>query len=218
MKIQEQDPLTRVIVYGTLKRRGALHVYLQDAPFLGTMWVKDHVMMHLGHFPAITEFDGHDSLAEVYQVPMSKIIHELDSVEGVDQDFYRRKEIATPWGPGMVYYQPGRNLRRGTKIVVNGIWLGPNSLSEPWLGDTAEEGFVNYQPTCSRRLSLAYPSGDVPSNVLDSLWRRFVSPYHTAGVPALPAPPVPPVYTPPPPPIHYPTIDIKVGPGFEDAA
>lgn len=77
--------MPNVFVYGTLKRGGGLHRYLEDSTFLGEARTHpDFTLYSLGWFPAMVvarEGEKTGVKGEVYDVdPLT--LRELDSVEG----------------------------------------------------------------------------------------------------------------------------------------
>lgn len=88
--------MTRVFVYGTLKRGGSNHRYLQAQHFLSTATTApDYRMFGLEGYPGLVEVTpgtGLGIVGEVWSVDET-CLAELDRLEGVDEGLYRRGPI-----------------------------------------------------------------------------------------------------------------------------
>lgn len=208
-------PNRLVAVYGTLKQGFGLHDTLRPYTFKGNMWLKNYIMLSLGAYPAAVPYEGYDALAEVYEIT-PETLRTLDQVEGVDSDLYRRQTVVTQWGPAEVYYMPGTRLRENDRIVSSGVWLGPASPCNVWLGTLAEKDMLARGLPACRILSHRHPSGQLDVMALDSL-RRAANLPSNLGQPYR----KPTVYLPPPAVVkeEWPEIDVAAscGPGLEEA-
>ena len=91
--------MTRVCVYGTLKRGGALHSPLDKSKFLGCARLRGYAMLHLGAFPGIVPSDEEASVpkekdfvyGEVFEVT-DEVLDALDQIEGAPT-LYRRNVV-----------------------------------------------------------------------------------------------------------------------------
>lgn len=212
-------PNRLVAVYGTLKQGYMRHASLMPVAKKGNMWIKDHIMVHWGQYPAIIPFEGFDSLAEIYEVSADRM-PVLDSIEGVSTGLYHRKTITTPWGKAEVYFQPAERLKEGHQIISSGVWLGASSPTQKWLGFATETDLLKRQPPACRVLSLRHPSGDLDVMTINSLRKQAALPVPqgTTMPVVYSSTPRDTVYTPPPAPPTYPIIDLAadIGPGFEE--
>jgi gamma-glutamylaminecyclotransferase len=87
--------MTRVFVYGTLKRHGGNHRFLAGQEFLGeAQTVGGHVLYSLGDYPGmVRSTDSTQSvIGEVWNVT-DACLAELDALEGIDEGLYARKPI-----------------------------------------------------------------------------------------------------------------------------
>lgn len=87
--------LTRVFVYGTLKRGDCRHAALADQQFLGVARTQPGYRLYdLGSYPGLVEDESatHCIDGEVYAVTPS-CLHRLDTIEGVDEGLYERRTI-----------------------------------------------------------------------------------------------------------------------------
>jgi len=87
--------MTRVFVYGTLKRGCLNHHYLAGQKFLGSARTGDgYTLYSLGNYPGMvrsTESDRH-VIGEVWAVDPAGLAG-LDKLEGVDEGLYERVPI-----------------------------------------------------------------------------------------------------------------------------
>lgn len=98
--------MTRVFVYGSLKRGRSNHHYLVGQRFLGdARTLRGFRMFDLGGYPGIVaaDADGYPIEGEVWEVD-AECLAQLDRLEGVDEAEYRRQliEIAPPFQQGPV--------------------------------------------------------------------------------------------------------------------
>lgn len=206
----DTSPNRLVAVYGTLKKDYGRYPSLQPIADKGPWWLKDHVMKHVGYYPAVIPFEGYDSLCEVYEVPAERMIA-LDAIEGVSSDLYRRKQVDTPWGKAEIYYQPESRLRNGDDIIPSGVWLGVSTYTQKWHGDAHEAALLKRSVSPSRVLSLRNMDGKLDVMTMQALRKQAALPAQN------PAPAV--HYLPPPAPApKYPIIDLAavIGPGLEE--
>ena len=209
-----------VAVYGTLKKGQRLYdAYLPGKEPEGTIWLKDHVLFHLGEFPAAAPFEGHDVFCEVFKISPTTLKY-LDRVEGVETGFYNRGTFDSPLGLVHFYYQDYEQFESQAgkgevcQHIPNGIWLGRDTYKRMWLGAKFEHPH-SAQPAASRRLALRYPDAQLDAhiwNILNKSTRHGMVepsyvPYNTVS------------YTPPPAPPAQTTYDLGavIGPGIEEA-
>lgn len=95
-------PYTLVFVYGTLKRGGALHRYMEDSVFCGRHVVSGYTLMTpfaVGYVPfMVRKIDGTVE-GEVFLVP-SEVLTQLDMIEGA----YDRTAVITDSGMSVYAY------------------------------------------------------------------------------------------------------------------
>lgn len=98
--------MTRVFVYGTLKRGHGNHLLLCASRFLGKCHTPPAYSLHdLGFFPGLVR-DGHMPIpGEVFEVDHDTLAA-LDVLEGYPR-FYDRELIDTPYGAAWVYVYMG---------------------------------------------------------------------------------------------------------------
>lgn len=205
-----------VAVYGTLKKGQRLYdAYLPGKEPEGTIWLKDHVLFHLGEFPAAAPFEGHDVFCEVFKISPTTLKY-LDRVEGVGTGFYNRGTFDSHLGLVHFYYQDYEQFesQSGTDAVrqhiPNGIWLGRSTYKRMWLGAKFESPH-SAQPPASRRLSLRYPDAKLDAHIWDVLNKStrhgMMEPSYIGGYLPPPAPPPQVVYD----------LAAVIGPGIEEA-
>lgn len=122
--------MSKVLVYGTLKKGLGNHVLLKDAKFLGTTTVRGR-MYSLGAFPGV-RFDQDGSIkCEAYEVD-EPTVKRLDRLEGYrgpgnDDNFYNRVPITFQLNgnneQGEVYEINDPNLdSKGRSVIESGEW------------------------------------------------------------------------------------------------
>jgi len=87
--------MSKVIVYGTLKKGGRLHRYMRDSKFIVDVAVTGYKMYDSGFgYPFIAKGDKHkDSVwGEKYEVS-DDTLKMLDMVEGVDSGLFKRVDL-----------------------------------------------------------------------------------------------------------------------------
>jgi gamma-glutamylcyclotransferase (GGCT)/AIG2-like uncharacterized protein YtfP len=94
--------MTRVFVYGTLKRGGRNHQYLAGQQFLGEAHTAPgYTLYSLGEFPGMVRATGAGQhvTGEVWAVD-DACLRELDALEGVAEGLYERVlvALAPPFG------------------------------------------------------------------------------------------------------------------------
>lgn len=111
--------MTRVFVYGTLKRGDANHRYLSGQSFVGEARTMPlYRMFDLGGYPGIIEAaeDGYDIEGELWDVD-AECLKRLDRLEGIDDGEYSRQviELEPPYHTepveGYVYLRSVDGLR-----------------------------------------------------------------------------------------------------------
>ncbi len=108
----------RLVVYGTLKKGGALHknMELVNAKFIKEAELKDHRMHDMGWYPAIVESPGDKVKVEIYEIP-DESLSVFDRVEGYPT-LYQRKETEL----GVVYYMDNDIDDKYHPIIHDGNW------------------------------------------------------------------------------------------------
>ena len=98
--------MTRVFVYGTLKRGHGNHLLLCASRFLGECHTPPVYSLHdLGFFPGLVSGGQTSITGEVYEVN-DDTLEALDVLEGYPR-FYDRELIDTPYGAAWVYVYLG---------------------------------------------------------------------------------------------------------------
>jgi gamma-glutamylcyclotransferase (GGCT)/AIG2-like uncharacterized protein YtfP len=111
--------LSRVFVYGTLRRDEVNHYLLADARYLGGCSTEPlYKMVNLGSYPGVVKGGGIRIEGEVYEVN-SQQMADLDRLEGYPRD-YTRETIATPWGQAWIYLYRGSLKDR--PVIPDGVW------------------------------------------------------------------------------------------------
>ncbi len=98
--------MTRVFVYGTLKRHGANHAFLAGQKFLGVArTAPGFALFSLGDYPGLVPWpaDRNGITGEVWSVDTA-CLAQLDQLEGTAEGLYRRALIAllAPFQPSTV--------------------------------------------------------------------------------------------------------------------
>ena len=108
----------RLVVYGTLKKGGALHRHMENAnaKFIEESSLKGYRMHDMGWYPAIVEHPDSEVKVEVYEIPKSELPR-FDAVEGYPS-LYQRKETEL----GTVYYMDRELDERTHPIIEDGNW------------------------------------------------------------------------------------------------
>lgn len=87
--------MTRVFVYGTLKRGGSNHRFLAGQHYLGTTrTVAGYTLYSLGDYPGMIRSDdpAHTVTGELWSVDAA-CLAALDELEGVEEGLYTREPI-----------------------------------------------------------------------------------------------------------------------------
>jgi gamma-glutamylcyclotransferase (GGCT)/AIG2-like uncharacterized protein YtfP len=113
--------LTRVFVYGTLRRGEGNHRLLLGARFVGeACTVQGFAMYNLGAFPGLVRASAGSVAGEVYDVDAATLAA-LDRLEGVPT-FYRRERIELEGvGSADGYTLTSRQVR-GCDLIPSGDW------------------------------------------------------------------------------------------------
>lgn len=137
MNFEKNDQ--KVFVYGTLKEDFGNH---ETMKFRGSKLHCKYsgikgIMFHLGNFPAITVQEKRVFImGEIHEVSWNVIL-QLDELEGTSYNHYKRvcDYIA---GIGNVWYYVYSQVRidalQNPKVVPDGLWKGPDTISMPWNG------------------------------------------------------------------------------------
>lgn len=116
--------LTKVGVYGTLKRSGYNSFLLEDSKFLGSFLSEpNYTLYDLGAFPAVVAEGDTAIFFEVYEVD-EQTLQQLNRLEGFlgegnPFNFYDRMEINSPFGAVSIYYMKNAPMGR---VVESGNW------------------------------------------------------------------------------------------------
>jgi len=86
--------MTRLFVYGTLKRGGSNHAYLAGQQFIGqARTVPGFTLIALGDYPGMVRLGADAVDGEIWAVDDERL-KRLDALEGVDVGLYERAPIA----------------------------------------------------------------------------------------------------------------------------
>ncbi len=113
-----------LFTYGRLKRGGENHKHLSDeieegfAQFRGATWVEGFQLYILQDLPVAIPGDG-TIHGELYVIPRSLLLAEIDSVEGFPHTF-DRKQIEIEGNTYWIYYQS--SIPPGAKKIDDGLW------------------------------------------------------------------------------------------------
>ena len=116
--------VTKVAVYGSLRKGLGNHRVLGDSKLIGKEWVPNYEMFSLGSFPGIRNGEG-SIFVEVYKVD-SDTLERLDMLEGYHSkdsvnNFYDKEEVSTKFGDALIYTLQGERYKR-SPIVSSGNW------------------------------------------------------------------------------------------------
>lgn len=117
--------MTKVAVYGSLRKGFGNHGRLQGATFVGeTTTTQPYAMYSLGGFPMV-QLEG----AKIGPVTVEIYDCNADQLRGLDQlegyrgpghnNFYERDEVETGLGTALIYHIEGRE---GRDLVDSGDW------------------------------------------------------------------------------------------------
>ena len=115
--MNKKQEYVNLLVYGTLKRGGALSSHLRNSEFLNEEKVHGFEMFNLGWYPGIKKGPG-TIYGEIYSIPV-ELLSSLDRVEGVPY-LYDREEIITSHGVTYVYVYQG--TPEDGSIIESGVW------------------------------------------------------------------------------------------------
>ncbi|MES9970712.1 MAG: gamma-glutamylcyclotransferase family protein [Candidatus Thiodiazotropha sp.] len=111
--------LSRVFVYGTLRRNEVNHYLLDGARYCGTcLTPPQYKMLDLGAYPGVVKRGDTSIEGEVYEVGAQQMA-DLDRLEGYPHA-YGREVIATPWGGAWIYLYRGSLKDRA--LIPSGVW------------------------------------------------------------------------------------------------
>ena len=117
-----QPKVTRVAVYGSLRRGFHNNLLLNGAEYLGKHVVPEGFrMISLGSFPAVipAEDDSTGITVEVYSVDHNTLCN-LDGLEG-HPDWYKRQKVETPYKRAWMYVMP-KDGYEDRESVESGDW------------------------------------------------------------------------------------------------
>ncbi len=117
--------MTRVAVYGSLRKGFGNHGRLMGAAFVGlTTTTQPYAMYSLGGFPMV-QLEGKEVspiTVEIYDCNAEQL-QSLDYLEGYrgpgHNNFYERDEVETGLGTALIYHIEGRE---GQHLVESGDW------------------------------------------------------------------------------------------------
>lgn len=129
--------MTRVFVYGSLKRGHSNHGLLESAKYVGRdMVLGPFEMYSLGYFPGVVdkgrEADISPIYGEVYEVDKEGLAA-LDLLEG-HPDFYCREKLTTENGVRAwmyVWKMPDR-FPKDEQVIPSGMWSPTDEETEYW--------------------------------------------------------------------------------------
>ncbi|MCG8043516.1 MAG: gamma-glutamylcyclotransferase family protein [Candidatus Thiodiazotropha taylori] len=111
--------ISRVFVYGTLRKNQVNHDLLSSATYLGDHQTQPvYKMFHLGSYPGVVKSGSTSISGEVYLVD-ALTMSQLDRLEGYP-NAYTRELIPTPWGQAWIYLY--RGSLQGRQIIQTGRW------------------------------------------------------------------------------------------------
>ncbi|MCG8017682.1 MAG: gamma-glutamylcyclotransferase [Candidatus Thiodiazotropha sp. 'RUGA'] len=111
--------ISRVFVYGTLRKHQVNHELLCRATYLGDHQTQPvYKMFHLGSYPGVVKCGSTSISGEVYLVD-ALTMNQLDRLEGYP-NAYTRELIPTPWGQAWIYLY--RGSLQGRQIIQTGRW------------------------------------------------------------------------------------------------
>ena len=103
-------------VYGTLRKKGALHKAMRDSNYLETVRVDNYKMVDLGAFPAAAPCNRSSIVCEKYKVS-GEIIKSLDVIEDCPR-LYERVNVS-----GVYLYVMHPWHASGFKRIECGDWI-----------------------------------------------------------------------------------------------
>ena len=128
-RIMQQTEMTRVFVYGTLRRGGRndIHRYQPLPCFVTAARVRGR-LYHLGRYPGLLLGNGDWVQGEVYEVTPA-VLTQLDHLEGLlpvpTGEYHRRNVLVdTPDGPmPCLLYEIDPSRIHGRALIAHGDWL-----------------------------------------------------------------------------------------------
>ena len=128
-RIMQQTEMTRVFVYGTLRRGGRNDIYrYQPLPrFVTNARIRGR-LYHLGRYPGLALGQGDWVQGEVYEVAPSVLV-QLDHLEGLlpqpTGEYHRRSvRVDTPSGTlQCLLYEIDPSRIQGRALIEHGDWL-----------------------------------------------------------------------------------------------
>lgn len=115
--------ITKLLVYGTLKKGYSNHRILSDATFLQEVIVGPYTMFNLGAYPACTLEPSTMIQAELYEVN-KETMDRCDLLEGYPA-FYTRHVVRYGPEPGdeaWMYFINREKMSPRTPVVETGVW------------------------------------------------------------------------------------------------
>ncbi len=120
-----------VIVYGTLKKGGKFHKYMEGATYVEDVKVTGYRMYDTGYgYPCVAKSEGYFFHGELYKASET-IMKTLDIVEGVRSGLFKRKRvswvdiISDSLGADATIYVVGKtSMLSGfrSKPILDGLW------------------------------------------------------------------------------------------------
>ena len=118
--------MSRIFVYGTLKRGFSAHDLMGNSAFVGEF--RTHPRYHLydvGSFPTIAETNEHGNgvLGEVYEVDNKAVMQRLDYYEGVARGLFRKELIDLSDGSQATAYMYNHQSSGSSRKIESGEWI-----------------------------------------------------------------------------------------------
>ena len=112
--IEDNKSCSRLVVYGLLRRGGAMSPYLRRAKFIGKVILKGFDLFDCGEYPGIVPGDG-KVIGELYE------LHECDLVEKFEPSLYCRKKIFIGGCFAWIYVYD--DDVKSCKLIPSGDWF-----------------------------------------------------------------------------------------------
>jgi len=124
--------VTRLLVYGSLRRNQRAHRFLRDCTFVEEVRVPGYDMFKLGWYPGVMPNPENKEgiVGEVFTIPdhlAEGLFDDLDSYEGYrpahpEQSLFLREEVEVQGEPTTMYVYNGRADWQGVNKVQDGDW------------------------------------------------------------------------------------------------
>lgn len=121
--------MTKILVYGTLRRNGGANRFLQGTAFLGETRLPGYDMINLGGFPGIVPNPQNKVgiVGEVYDGVDEKMLDHLDHYEGYHPDRPKQschylRETVNVGGDDVFVYVYNRPVKEWGLPIKTGDW------------------------------------------------------------------------------------------------